>query len=110
MDDVPRERRSATALPLAPLGRRGRLNLGEDYYVSDKRFGRAAYAHAKSHGLIVTTALGRGRADYPVRASTTELSAPVAARQTSRSPPADHPVREVEGTGQDQGRMSSTWA
>lgn len=28
---------------------------GEDYYVSDKAFQTAAYAHAKSHGLVVTT-------------------------------------------------------
>lgn len=57
MDEVAR---GAGAPPHYPWhrwadGSRWKVTWGEDYYVSDKAFQAAVYAHAKSHGLTVTT-------------------------------------------------------
>jgi hypothetical protein len=53
-------RRGAGAPPHYPWhqwanGAAWKLLWGEDYYVSDKAFQAAVYAHAKAHGLTVTT-------------------------------------------------------
>lgn len=57
MDEVPR---GAGAPPHYPWhrwadGSAWKVMWGEDYFVSDKAFQAAVYAHAKSHGLAVTT-------------------------------------------------------
>lgn len=49
------ERRRTTRGTVGPIGSAWKLIWGEDYFVSDKAFRAVAYAHAKSHGLTVTT-------------------------------------------------------